>query len=431
MGCSKNLVDTESLMSKFIEKGYTCTHDSDYPEGEIAVINTCGFIGDTKEESINMILKFAQAKEEGLLKKLFVMGCLSERYRKELEEEIPQVDKFYGKFDFKNLLEELGDADNAEDMVEGCFSNRRIITTPSHYAYVKISEGCDRRCAYCAIPLITGKHKSRSMEDILDEIKSLVSLGVKEFQIIAQELTYYGIDLYGERRIAQLIDEIAKIDGVKWIRLHYAYPNQFPYELLDVMRKHDNVCKYLDIALQHISDHMLSAMHRNTTKKETYELVERMRKEVPGITLRTTLMVGFPGETDEDFKELVEFVKWARFERMGAFTYSEEEGTYSASHYEDDVPEDVKQERLGKLMRVQERISAEIEASFIGKKAKVIIDRLEGDYYIGRTQSSSPEVDPEVLIPSSAENPLVVGEFYEVEITGAEEFDVYAKIIDA
>ncbi|WP_440408123.1 30S ribosomal protein S12 methylthiotransferase RimO [Prevotella sp.] len=431
MGCSKNLVDTESLMSKFIEKGYTCTHDSDYPEGEIAVINTCGFIGDAKEESINMILKFAQAKEEGLLKKLFVMGCLSERYRKELEEEIPQVDKFYGKFDFKNLLEELGDADNAEDMVEGCFSNRRIITTPSHYAYVKISEGCDRRCAYCAIPLITGKHKSRSMEDILDEIKSLVSLGVKEFQIIAQELTYYGIDLYGERRIAQLIDEIAKIDGVKWIRLHYAYPNQFPYELLDVMRKHDNVCKYLDIALQHISDHMLSAMHRNTTKKETYELVERMRKEVPGITLRTTLMVGFPGETDEDFKELVEFVKWARFERMGAFTYSEEEGTYSASHYEDDVPEDVKQERLGKLMRVQERISAEIEASFIGKKAKVIIDRLEGDYYIGRTQSSSPEVDPEVLIPSSAENPLVVGEFYEVEITGAEEFDVYAKIIDA
>lgn len=431
MGCSKNLVDTESLMSKFIEKGYTCTHDSDYPEGEIAVINTCGFIGDAKEESINMILKFAQAKEEGLLKKLYVMGCLSERYRKELEEEIPQVDKFYGKFDFKNLLEELGDADNAEDMVEGCFSNRRIITTPSHYACVKISEGCDRRCAYCAIPLITGKHKSRRMEDILDEIKSLVSLGVKEFQIIAQELTYYGIDLYGERRIAQLIDEIAKIDGVKWIRLHYAYPNQFPYELLDVMRKHDNVCKYLDIALQHISDHMLSAMHRNTTKKETYELVERMRKEVPGITLRTTLMVGFPGETDEDFKELVEFVKWARFERMGAFTYSEEEGTYSASHYEDDVPEDVKQERLGKLMRVQERISAEIEASFIGKKAKVIIDRLEGDYYIGRTQSSSPEVDPEVLIPSSAENPLVVGEFYEVEITGAEEFDVYAKIIDA
>ena len=431
MGCSKNLVDTESLMSKFIEKGYTCTHDSDYPEGEIAVINTCGFIGDAKEDSINMILKFAQAKEEGLLKKLYVMGCLSERYRKELEEEIPQVDKFYGKFDFKNLLEELGDADNAEDMVEGCFSNRRIITTPSHYAYVKISEGCDRRCAYCAIPLITGKHKSRRMEDIIEEVKSLVSLGVKEFQIIAQELTYYGIDLYGERRIAQLIDEIAKIDGVKWIRLHYAYPNQFPYELLDVMRKHDNVCKYLDIALQHISDHMLSAMHRNTTKKETYELVERMRKEVPGITLRTTLMVGFPGETDEDFKELVEFVKWARFERMGAFTYSEEEGTYSASHYEDDVPEDVKQERLGKLMRVQERISAEIEASFIGKKAKVIIDRLEGDYYIGRTQSSSPEVDPEVLIPSSAENPLVVGEFYEVEITGAEEFDVYAKIIDA
>lgn len=430
MGCSKNLVDTEKLMSKFIEKGYTCTHDSDYPEGEIAVINTCGFIGDAKEESINMILKFAQAKDEGIIKKLFVMGCLSERYRKELEAEIPQVDKYYGKFDYNKLLNELGDADNANSNLKEIAScGQRVITTPSHYAYVKISEGCDRHCAYCAIPIITGKHKSRKMEDIVEEIKMLVGKGVKEFQIIAQELTYYGVDLYGERRIAQLIDKIAMIEGVKWIRLHYAYPNQFPFELLEVMRKHDNVCKYLDIALQHISDHMLSAMHRNTTKQETYALIERMRKEVPGITLRTTLMVGFPGETDEDFKELVDFVKWARFERMGAFAYSEEEGTYSASHYEDDVPEDVKQERLDILMRAQERISAEIESCLVGKKTQAIIDRLEGDYYIGRTHSSSPEVDPEVLIQKDEENPLVVGNFYEVEITGSEEFDVYAKVI--
>ncbi len=430
MGCSKNLVDTESLMSKFIEKGYTCTHDSDYPEGEIAVINTCGFIEDAKEESINMILKFAQAKDEGIIKKLFVMGCLSERYRKELETEIPQVDKYYGKFDFKRLLEELGDADNTDKKLnEDAKCGQRVITTPSHYAYVKISEGCDRHCAYCAIPIITGRHKSRKIEDILEEIKMLVGKGVKEFQIIAQELTYYGVDLYGERRIAQLIDRIAMIEGVKWIRLHYAYPNQFPFELLEVMRKHDNVCKYLDIALQHISNHMLSVMHRNTTKQETYALIERMRKEVPGITLRTTLMVGFPGETDEDFQELVDFVKWARFERMGAFAYSEEEGTYSALHYENDVPEDVKQERLDILMRAQERISAEIESGFVGKKTCVIIDRLEGDYYIGRTQSSSPEVDPEVLIQKDEKNPLTVGSFYEVEIIGSEEFDVYAKVI--
>ena len=430
MGCSKNLVDTETLMSKFIEKGYTCTHDSEYPEGEIAVINTCGFIGDAKEESVNMILKFAQAKDEGLIKKLYVMGCLSERYRKELETEIPQVDKYYGKFDFKKLLNELGDVEDADfNVKEKTQDNQRVITTPSHYAYVKISEGCDRHCAYCAIPIITGRHKSRKMEDILEEIRNLVSKGVKEFQIIAQELTYYGVDLYGERRIAQLIDKIAMIDGVKWIRLHYAYPNQFPFELLEVMRKHDNVCKYLDIALQHISNHMLSAMHRNTTKQETYELIERMRQEVPGITLRTTLMVGFPGETDEDFKELVEFVKWARFERMGAFAYSEEEGTYSASHYEDNVPEEVKQERLNILMRAQERISAEIENSLVGKKTIVIIDRLEGDYYIGRTQSSSPEVDPEVLIKYEDKNPLVIGNFYAAEITGSEEFDVYARVI--
>lgn len=427
MGCSKNLVDTEKLMKKFEAYGYDCTHDCDEPEGEIAIINTCGFIGDAKEESINMILRFAQAKEEGLLKKLYVMGCLSERYRKELEEEIPQVDKYYGKFDYNELLEELG---RVGDGGEADVCGGRCLTTPQHYAYVKISEGCNRHCAYCAIPIITGKHKSRKMEEILDEIRQLVSQGVKEFQIIAQELTYYGVDLYGERRIAQLVDEMAKIEGVEWIRLHYAYPTNFPYGLLPVMRRHKNVCKYLDIALQHVSDHMLGLMRRNSNKEETYNLVRRLREEVPGICIRTTLMVGFPGETDEDFKELVEFVKWARFDRMGAFAYSEEEGTYSAEHYSDDVPEDVKQIRLDKIMRVQERISAELEAEKIGKTFRVVVDRLEGDFYIARSEYSSPEVDSEILIGADKDHPLNIGEFYEVEVTGAEEFDVYARVIN-
>lgn len=425
MGCSKNLVDTENLMRKFEAKGYSCTHDSDTPDGEIAVINTCGFIGDAKEESINMILRFAQAKEEGRLKKLFVMGCLSQRYKEELEQEIPQVDKYYGKFDYNKLLEELADVDGAK----ACSGTERHLTTPSHYAYVKISEGCDRHCAYCAIPIITGRHKSRPVEEIKEEIALMVDMGVKEFQIIAQELTYYGVDLYGERRIAQLIDEIARIPGVEWIRLHYAYPTQFPMELLDVMGRHANVCKYLDIALQHVSDHMLTAMRRNTTKRQTYELLEEIRKRVPGIAVRTTLMVGFPGETDDDFEQLMEFVKWARFERMGAFAYSEEEGTYSAEHYVDNVPEEVKQERLDRLMTLQESISAELEAEKVDTVVKAIIDRREGDYYIARSQYSSPEVDPEILIEADDENPLEIGEFYKAEITGAEEFDVYATVV--
>lgn len=425
MGCSKNLVDTENLMRKFEAKGYSCTHDSDMPEGEIAVINTCGFIGDAKEESINMILRFAQAKEEGRLRKLFVMGCLSQRYKEELEKEIPQVDKYYGKFDYNKLLEELADVDGAK----ACSGAARHLTTPPHYAYIKISEGCDRHCAYCAIPIITGRHKSRPVEEIKEEIAQMVAMGVKEFQIIAQELTYYGVDLYGERRIAQLIDEIARIPGVEWIRLHYAYPTQFPMELLDVMERHANVCKYLDIALQHVSDHMLSAMRRNTTRRQTYELLEEIRKRVPGIAVRTTLMVGFPGETDEDFEQLMEFVRWARFERMGAFAYSEEEGTYSAEHYEDNVPDDVKQERLDRLMTLQESISAELEAEKVGTVVKAIIDRREGNYYIARSQYSSPEVDPEILIEADDESPLAIGEFYKVEITGAEEFDVYAAVV--
>ena len=425
LGCSKNLVDSESLIRLCRCKGYTCVHDSENVEGEYVVINTCGFIQDAKQESINTILEFAQAREAGLIKGLYVMGCLSERYLRELEEEIPQVDKYYGKFNFRELLDDLPDLDKKAD--EGTVVTAyKTEATPSHYSYIKVSEGCDRRCAYCAIPLITGKHVSRPKEEILDEVRQLVSEGVREFQIIAQELTYYGVDIYGKRHIAQLIDEMAGIKGVEWIRLHYAYPNQFPFELLDVMRRHNNVCKYLDIALQHISDRMLDRMHRNTTKAETMQLIERLREAMPGIHLRTTLMVGFPGETEEDFQQLVDFVKWARFERMGAFAYSEEEGTYSAEHYEDDVPQEVKDARLSKLMRVQQSIAAEIEAEKIGKTFRVIIDRREGEYYVGRTEYCSPEVDPEVLIPVSCKR-LRKGCFYDVEITGAEEFDLYAK----
>ena len=425
MGCSKNLVDSEALMRMLTKKGYDVFHDSEHPEGEFTVINTCGFIGDAKEESINAILELVEAKKSGQIGKLIVMGCLSERYLADLEQAIPEVDRYFGKFNFKAFAESLPDL----TIATGEKPVTRLITTPKHYAYVKISEGCDRRCAYCAIPLITGKHKSRSMEEILDEVSTLVSAGVKEINVIAQELTYYGIDLYKERKIAELIDRMAQIKGVRWIRLHYAYPNQFPMELLDVMAKHKNVCKYMDIALQHISNRMLERMNRNTTKEETEELIRRIRQAVPGIHLRTTLMVGFPGETEEDFRELVEFTKWARFERMGAFAYSEEEGTYSAENYKDDVPDDVKQARLSKLMRVQQNISAEIEAEKIGQEMVVVIDRREGDYYIARSEYSSPEVDPEVLIPVS-ERTLRKGCFYNVRITSAEEFDLYATVLN-
>lgn len=421
MGCSKNLVDSETLMGLFEAKGYHCVHDSKNPSGEIAVINTCGFIQDAKEESINTILEFAQAKEEGRLEKLFVMGCLSERYLHELEEEIPQVDKYYGKFNYKQLLDDLG-----SPVEEGSVARR--ITTPRHYAYLKISEGCDRHCAYCAIPIITGKHVSRPMDEILAEVRQLVADGTTEFQVIAQELTYYGVDIDGKQHIAELVERMAEIPGVKWIRLHYAYPAHFPWELLKVMKEHDNVCKYLDIALQHISDNMLARMRRNVTKDETYRMIERMREEVPGIHIRTTLMVGFPGETEEDFGELMEFARWARFERMGAFAYSEEDGTYSADNYEDDVPEDVKQRRLDKLMALQQEISAEIEAEKVGKTLKVVIDRKEGAYYIGRTEYCSPEVDPEVLIPAD-ERQLRAGRYYDVRITDSEEFDLYGTTL--
>lgn len=422
LGCSKNLVDSETLMGLMEANGYQCTHDSDDPHGEIVVVNTCGFINDAKEESINTILEFAQAKTEGRIEKLFVMGCLSERYLADLEKEIPEVDGWYGKFNYKKLLKDL----NGEEY-NAC-EGKRHITTPRHYAYIKISEGCDRHCAYCAIPLITGKHQSRPMQEILDEVRYLVSQGTKEFNVIAQELTYYGVDLDGKQHIAELIEQMADIPGVEWIRLHYAYPTHFPWDLLRVIREKQNVCKYLDIALQHVSDNMLSRMRRHVTKDETYELVRRMREEVPGIHIRTTLMVGFPGETDEDFEELKAFVKWARFERMGAFSYSEEEGTYSADNFEDDVPEEVKQSRLDKIMRIQQNISAELEAEKVGKVFKVIIDRREGDYYIGRTEFCSPEVDPEVLIPA-AEAKLTIGNFYDVLITDSEEFDLYGTTI--
>ena len=426
LGCSKNLVDSERLMGLFESHGYHVTHDSDNPQGEIVVINTCGFIEDAKQESIDTILEFAQAKTEGKIKKLFVMGCLSERYLADLEAEIPEVDGWYGKFNYVDLLNHLETLDGLGNQAS-CTSGRsweRVLTTPRHYAYLKISEGCDRHCAYCAIPIITGKHQSRPKDEILQEVRYLVSQGVKEFQVIAQELTYYGVDLDGKQHIAELIEQMADIEGVEWIRLHYAYPAHFPWDLLKVMRENQNVCNYLDIALQHISDSMLSRMQRHFTKAETYKLIQKMREEVPGIHLRTTLMVGFPGETDEDFQELLDFTRWARFERMGAFAYSEEDGTYSAKHYKDDVPQEVKQQRLDRLMRLQQHISAEIEAAKIGQILKVIIDRTEGEWFVGRSEFCSPEVDPEVLIPISEQ--LTIGQFYDVKVTDAEEFDLYA-----
>lgn len=423
LGCSKNLVDSERLIRQLELNGYKVTHDSPNPQGELVVINTCGFIGDAKEESINTILEFCQAKEEGRLKRVYVMGCLSERYLKELGKEIPQVDKFYGKFNWTELLEDLGKVYDKANEYE------RRITTPKHYAYLKISEGCDRHCAYCAIPIITGRHVSRPIEDIVSEVESLVAKGVREFQIIAQELTYYGVDLYKRQAIAELVERIADVKGVKWIRLHYAYPTNFPMDLLRVMREKKNVCKYLDIALQHVSTSVLNNMRRHVDKNATYELVNLLRKEVPGIHIRTTLMVGYPGEGEEEFEELKDFVKWAKFDRMGAFAYSEEEGTYAAKHFKDDVPDEVKQQRLSELMSLQQEISAEVQNRKVGEIMKVVIDRVEGEYYVGRTEFDSPEVDPEVLIPVS-DGKLRKGCFYDMEIVDSDDFDLYAKRIN-
>ncbi len=429
LGCSKNLVDSEKLMKLLEENGYTLSHNPDKVNGEIVVINTCGFIGDAKEESINMILEVCELKAKKKVRKVFVMGCLSERYMAELGDEIPQVDKYYGKFDWAQLVDDLAEQNSScpEGLGEASLIDR-VQTTPQHYAYVKISEGCDRTCAYCAIPIITGRHVSRSMEEIVDEVKLLVSQGVSEIQLIAQDLTYYGVDLYKKQCIAELVDRIADVKGVKWVRLHYGYPTHFPMDLLRVMRERDNVCKYLDIALQHVSTNVLKNMRRNITKEETIELLQTIRREVPGIYLRTTLMVGFPSETEEEFEELVQFTKDMRFERMGAFAYSEEEGTYAAEHFEDNIDDDTKQARLGLLMRVQQRIAEEVSAASIGKTFQVVIDREEGEYYIGRTQYDSPEVDPEVLLLKT-ENEVEIGHYYMVEITGADEFDLYGKVV--
>jgi ribosomal protein S12 methylthiotransferase len=420
LGCSKNLVDSERVMAQFASRGFNVFHDSSDVKGEYVVINTCGFIGDAKEESIEMILSLAQAKKRRKIGKLIVMGCLSERYREELKTEIPEVDAYYGKFDWVHLAEDL-----FQDSINT--ANQRVVTTPSHYAYVKIAEGCNRTCSYCAIPIITGKYKSRSIESIVDEVKLLVAQGVKEFQLIAQDLTFYGYDLYKTNKLAELVQTLADIEGVEWLRLHYGYPNQFPYELLDVMRNNANVCAYMDVALQHISNNVLSLMRRNVTKDETYAFVRRLREEVPGIHLRTTLLVGHPGETEQDFEELLQFVRDMRFERMGAFAYSDEDGTYSNLNYTDDVPQEVKQERVDRLMELQAQISEEINTQKIGQIFKVIIDREEEDFYVGRTEFDSPDVDGEVLISKDYE--LCIGDFYQVKITEADMYDLYGDVV--
>ncbi len=422
LGCSKNLVDSEQLMRQFVANGYTVEHDPHKINGEIVVVNTCGFIGDAQEESINMILELGEQKQKGRIGKLFVMGCLSERFLKDLEKELPEVDRFYGKFNWKELISDLGKSYHQE------LATDRVLTTPRHYAYVKIGEGCNRTCSYCSIPIITGAYQSRPMDEIVDEVRGLVAQGVKEFQMIAQDLTFYGLDRYKRMALPELVERVSDIPGMEWIRLHYGYPSHFPYDLLPVMRERDNVCKYMDIALQHISDPMLRMMRRNITKAETYELLERMRREVPGIHLRTTLMVGHPGETEHDFEELIRFVKDIRFERMGAFAYSHEEGTYAYQHYKDEIPQEVKQDRLDYLMRVQEGISADVNASKVGQTFRVIVDREEEDFYVGRTQYDSPEVDPEILI--SKDTLLSPGSFYQVKVIDAQAFDLYGKVLN-
>lgn len=431
LGCSKNLVDAERLMHQLQLVGYRCVHDSATPRGEIAIINTCGFIGDAKEESIEMILQFAERKTKGKLRKLYVMGCLSQRYAKELPAEIPEVDGWFGKFDYLGIVEEC--AQFRERPAGYSLETRgkdyeRTLTTPKHYAYLKIAEGCNRYCSYCAIPLITGKFTSRPQEEIVDEVRWLVSQGVKEFNVIAQDLSSYGLDLYGEHRLAQLVDEIAQVKGVEWIRLHYTYPTDFPYDLLPVMAKHPNVCKYMDIALQHCSDNMLKKMHRHITREEQDAVIARIRREVPGICIRTTLLVGHPGETEQDFEELCEWVKTMRFDRMGAFAYSEEEGTFAAKHYTDDIPHEEKERRVETIMAIQQGISADILCQMVGSQQRVVIDREEQAYYIGRTQYDSPEVDCEVLIAKENNRHLTIGEYYTVTIIKSEDFDLYASL---
>lgn len=426
LGCSKNLVDAERLMYQLELAGYKCVHDSEHPNGEIAIINTCGFIGDAKEESIEIILQFAERKTKGKLRKLYVMGCLSQRYKEELPIEIPEVDKWFGKFDYMGIVDEVKELRRLEVKEVNCESFERTLTTPSHYTYLKIAEGCNRYCSYCAIPLITGRFTSRPLEEILEEVRWLVSNGVKEFNVIAQDLSSYGLDLYGEHRLAKLVDEMAQIEGVEWIRLHYTYPTDFPFDILPVMAKHPNVCKYMDIALQHCSNNMLKKMHRHITRAEQDAVLARIRKEVPGICIRTTLLVGHPGETEENFNELCEWVKEMKFERMGAFAYSEEDGTYAAIHYNDDIPQEEKERRVEALMAIQQSISSEILSQMVGTQQRVVIDREEEEYYVGRTQYDSPEVDCEVLIEKNKK--LQIGNFYTVNIIKSEDFDLYASL---
>lgn len=422
LGCSKNLVDSERLLKQLELSGFQAFHNSDTVEGDIVVINTCGFIGDAKEESINTILTYAEAKNEGRIKELYVMGCLSERYRDDLLTEIPEIDRIYGKFDWINIVSDIIKRNPATMPYD------RVITTPSHYTYIKIAEGCNRFCAFCAIPLITGRYKSRPIEEILEEVRLLIGKGVKEFNVIAQDLSSYGLDIYKRLALPELIDRMAEIDGVKWIRLYYAYPSEFPYEILDVMAKHSNVCNYLDIALQHINNDVLKNMRRHITKEETLALIRTIREKVPGIHIRTTLMVGFPGETEEAFNELKEFVREAKFERMGAFAYCEEDDTYAAKNFSDSIPQEVKESRLEEIMTIQEDVALESNQSKIGKTMAVVIDREEPDYFVGRTEFDSPEVDPEVLIDK--DDRLTVGNFYDVEITDALPFELMAKLKD-
>lgn len=420
LGCSKNLVDSERLLKQLELSGFQAFHNSDNVDGDIVIINTCGFIGDAKEESINTILTYAEAKNEGRIKELYVMGCLSERYRDDLLAEIPEIDRIYGKFDWVNIVSDIIKRNPATMPYD------RVITTPSHYTYLKIAEGCNRFCAFCAIPLITGRYKSRPIEEILEEVRMLVGKGVKEFNVIAQDLSSYGLDIYKRLALPELIDRMAEIDGVKWIRLHYAYPSEFPYEILDVMARHSNVCNYLDIALQHINNDVLKNMRRHITKEETLALIRTIREKVPGIHIRTTLMVGFPGETEEAFNELKEFVREAKFERMGAFAYCEEDDTYAAKNFSDSIPQEVKESRLEEIMTIQEDVALESNQSKIGKTMTVVIDREEPDYFVGRTEFDSPEVDPEVLIDK--DNRLTVGNFYDVEITDALPFELMARL---
>lgn len=421
LGCSKNLVDSERVIKMFERVNYKVIHNPNKINSKIVIINTCGFISDAKEESINTILEYVNAKKRKQISHLYVMGCLSQRYLEDLKLEIPEVDKWYGKFDWESIISDI------TKQTPQISKSERAITTPSHYAYVKIAEGCNRFCAFCAIPLITGRYKSRPIEEILDEVRNLVHNGVKEFNIIAQDLSYYGLDLYKKQELPRLIDSIATIPGVEWIRLHYAYPNQFPMELLDVMSKHDNICKYLDIALQHSSNIVLDKMHRNITNEETENLLANIRKNVPGIHLRTTLMVGFPGESIDEYNHLLAFTKQQRFERMGAFSYCEEDDTYAAKNYNDEISQEEKEARLNQLMSIQENISLELNESKVGKTYKVIIDSEEENYYIGRTEFDSPEVDPEVLIEKT--QPLHIGSFYNVKIKAAMPFDLIAEIV--